>query len=119
METIELESEKQWLSLLESSSETPVLVFKHSTRCPISAEAHDQWLSYLGDSPNPDIEYAIVLVVESRPVSNLIADTLNVKHESPQAILVKGRRAVWHTSHGRITEPVLREVLGGDSVTEM
>ena len=112
MEIIELESETQWLNLLAASSETPVLVFKHSTSCPISAEACEQWKAYLHKEPNPDIEYALVHVIESRPVSNLIAQTLNVKHESPQALLVQGRQAVWHTSHWNITESALREKLG-------
>lgn len=111
MDIIELESERQWLNVLASSEETPVLVFKHSTRCPISAEAHDEFLRYLSDDPNPEVDYALVLVVESRPVSNLIADTLNVRHESPQALLVKGRKAIWHASHGQITKRVLREAL--------
>ncbi|TMV46101.1 bacillithiol system redox-active protein YtxJ [Paenibacillus mesophilus] len=119
MEIVELESPKQWLNLLESSSETPVLVFKHSTSCPISAEAYEQWLKYLHKNPNPEIEYALVHVIESRPVSNLIAESLNVKHESPQALFVQGRRAVWHASHWRITESMLLEKLNTDSVTEM
>lgn len=112
MDVIELTSVNEWLSLLEASAETPVLVFKHSTSCPISAEAYEQWQSYMQSGPNPEIEYALVHVIESRPVSNLIADTLNVKHESPQVLFVKGRRAQWHDSHWRITESALREKLG-------
>ncbi|MFB9750029.1 bacillithiol system redox-active protein YtxJ [Paenibacillus hodogayensis] len=108
---MELESPRQWLNLLESSSETPVLVFKHSTSCPISAEAYEQWLSYVSRDGNPDIEYAIVHVIEARPVSSLIAESLNVKHESPQVLFVKGRRAEWHDSHWRITASALRERL--------
>lgn len=119
MELLELESPHQWLSLLESSSETPVLVFKHSTSCPISAEAYEQWLSYVRNGANPDVEYAFVRVIEARPVSNLIADTLNVRHESPQALFVKGRKAVWHASHWAITESMLRERLDPERVTEM
>lgn len=111
MEIIELESAKQWLNMLESSSESPVLVFKHSTTCPISAEAYAQWQAYLRAEPNPDIEYALVRVIESRAVSNLIAETLNVKHESPQVLFVRGRKAGWHDSHWNITETALRERL--------
>jgi len=115
MEIIELTSEKQWLNLLASSAETPVLVFKHSTSCPISAGAYEDWQSYLRNDPNPDIEYALVRVIESRPVSNLIAETLNVKHESPQVLFVKGRRIQWHDSHSRITESMLRERLDAEA----
>ncbi|MDF2720465.1 MAG: ral stress protein [Paenibacillus sp.] len=111
MEWTQLESEKQWLNLLETSAESDVLVFKHSTSCPISAEAYEQFLSYLHKDANPDVEYALVHVIEDRPVSNLIAQTLNVKHESPQVLFVRGRKAVWHTSHWRITASALREQL--------
>ncbi|MEF3303938.1 bacillithiol system redox-active protein YtxJ [Paenibacillus sp. GYB003] len=113
MDIIELTTGKQWLNLLESSTETPVLVFKHSTTCPISAEAYEQWRSYLRSEPNPDIEYAFVRVIEDRPVSNLIAETLNVQHASPQVLFVRGRKAEWHDSHWRITESALRERLDG------
>jgi bacillithiol system protein YtxJ len=112
VEVIQLESEKQWLQLLQTSKEQPVCVLKHSTRCPISSAAHDQWNAYLNQSPNSDVEYAIVLVVEDRPVSNLIAETLDVKHESPQLIVVKQGKAVAHTSHWHITEGKLNELLG-------
>lgn len=112
MEIIELVSESQWLNMLQASAETPVLVFKHSTSCPISAEAHEQWTHYIASDANPDYEYALVHVIESRPVSNLIAQTLNVKHESPQVLCVKGRQVQWHASHWKITGSLLREKLG-------
>lgn len=112
-EVLQLESEKEWLQLLQSSKEQQVCVLKHSTRCPISSAAHDQWNAYLGKTPNEETEYAMVLVVEDRPVSNLIAETLDVKHESPQLIVVKQGKAVAHTSHWHITEDKLNELLNG------
>ena len=111
MDILELVSETQWLNVLAASQETPVFVFKHSTSCPISACALEEWERHIKESAHPDVEYVFVKVIESRPVSNLIADTLNVKHQSPQAILVKDRRAVWHTSHDRITEQSLKEAV--------
>ena len=43
-------------------------------------------------------------VIEERPLSMEIQDTLGVKHASPQAILVKNGRAEWNASHWKITE---------------
>ncbi len=43
-----------------------------------------------------------VLVIESRPLSLMLADQLSVKHESPQMILVYENRAVWSASHGKV-----------------
>lgn len=84
---------------------------KHSTRCPVSADAYDQYSAYLDGKPNSDLSYYLVLVIESRPVSNAIADSLELKHESPQAILIKNRKTVWHASHWRITEENLQDNL--------
>ncbi|WP_127588424.1 bacillithiol system redox-active protein YtxJ [Paenibacillus koleovorans] len=111
VEVTALESEKMWLQLLQTSKEQMVCVLKHSTRCPISSAALEQWDTYLSKTPNEDVEYALVLVVEDRPVSNLIAETLDVKHESPQLIVVKNGKAVSHTSHWKITESSLGEML--------
>ena len=44
-------------------------------------------------------EVRMVKVIESRPVSNAIAEALGVEHKSPQLILVRERKALWSTSH--------------------
>jgi len=96
---------------IRESEERPVLVFKHSTRCPISAGAYAEAQRYLGGSPNEDASYVLIHVVEDRPVSLEAADRLGVEHASPQAILLKEGRAVWNTSHSRITSASLQEAL--------
>ncbi|AOK88891.1 bacillithiol system redox-active protein YtxJ [Paenibacillus sp. SEL1] len=102
---------QQLNTALEASSDKPLLLFKHSTRCPISAGAYQEVESYLHGAPNENIEYGIIYVVEDRPVSNETADRLQVKHESPQAILIKDGEAVWHTSHSNITARALHDHL--------
>jgi bacillithiol system protein YtxJ len=104
-------STEQLQDVLKSSSEQPVLLFKHSTRCPISAQANQEVSKYLNDEPNPDVTYGLIHVVEDRPVSQGAAELLQVNHESPQAILVKDGKAVWNTSHFGITAKVLKEIL--------
>jgi bacillithiol system protein YtxJ len=108
---IKLTEIEQWEELLEASSTKPALVFKHSTRCNVSADAHDEFMTYLGHA-NPNYTYALVNVLESRPVSDRISESLQVKHQSPQALVIKNGEAVWHDSHWRITESKLKEILG-------
>lgn len=108
-QVVELESEPQWNEALGGTSKRPLVLLKHSTRCPISAEAYDQFQKHVAQEANPAVDYAIVLVVESRPVSNAVAESLGVKHESPQLLLIRDGKAVWHTSHWRITTDALRE----------
>ena len=44
-------------------------------------------------------QYAMVTVQTHRAVSNAIAQKLGVRHETPQALLVKSGRVVWSASH--------------------
>jgi bacillithiol system protein YtxJ len=53
----------------------------------------------------------VVNVIEDRPVSNAIAERLQVKHESPQALLIKNGKAVWHASHWNVTEDSLAQAV--------
>ena len=98
---------------LEFTNLKPLLLFKHSTRCPISAHAYEEVTAYLPARPNEEIQYAIIDVINDRPVSNEVSEMLSVKHESPQVILVKDGKPVWHTSHSRITARELRGQLDG------
>lgn len=102
---------EQLNSAVEASEGQPLLLFKHSTRCPISANAYQEMNNYLQNNPNENVNYGIIYVVEDRPVSNEAADKLGVKHESPQAILVKNGFPVWHTSHSDITSSTLTNAL--------
>lgn len=107
----QITSTEQLQDLLETSASRPVLLFKHSTRCPISARAYSEVSSYLSGQPNENAIYGLIHVIEDRPVSLEAAELLSVKHESPQAILIKDGKAVWNTSHSGITSKVLKEIL--------
>ncbi|MFC5403175.1 bacillithiol system redox-active protein YtxJ [Cohnella soli] len=106
---------EQWEGALQASSGKPLLVFKHSTSCPISAGAREELAHFIEDAKTENVDYAIVHVIEDRPVSNAIADRLGVKHASPQAILVKDGEPVWNESHWRITYDFLTEKLGANA----
>lgn len=115
----QLSTLEDWQETLRQSAEKPVLVFKHSTQCSVSAGAHEELMNYVSDASG-EVGFALVRVIEERPVSNAIAETLGVTHKSPQAILVKDGQAVWDESHWRITYPFLSERLGepGGRATE-
>lgn len=103
---------EQWQDAFEGSSRRPLLVFKHSTSCPISAGAHEELQKYMADVAEPGVDFVIVHVIEERPVSNAIAEDLGVQHQSPQAILVQNKQPLWHDSHWRITYDFLSDKLG-------
>jgi len=111
----QLTSLEQWNDALTESSRKPLLVFKHSTSCSVSAGAHEETMRFIEDDRSGAVNYAIVHVIEDRPVSNEIAERLDVKHASPQVILVKDGEAVWNTSHWKITYDFLSEKLGSSA----
>jgi bacillithiol system protein YtxJ len=103
------------LDMLEAaiaeSRERPVLLFKHSRTCGVSAEALDELRAHL-DRDGAGVTYKMVTVQSHRQVSNEVADRLGVRHETPQAILIRDGRPVWKASHFRITADALRLALG-------
>ena|SRR5215208_6631901 len=106
--------------LLAESESRPVLLFKHSYTCGVSMEALDELVAHLNDrGPRGDApleqqrppQYAMVTVQTHRAVSNAIAQQLNVRHETPQALLVKGGRVVWSASHFRVTAAAVNDAI--------
>ncbi|MCI3922387.1 bacillithiol system redox-active protein YtxJ [Paenibacillus sp. TRM 82003] len=107
----EITTETEWETALVSSGDKPLLVLKHSTRCPVSTAALEEYEAYLADKPADGVDYVLVKVIEARPVSNKIAEDLGVKHESPQMILVKDKAKYWTTSHWSVTKKHMQAVL--------
>ena len=107
----ELTSIDQLHEALTKSSEHPLFLFKHSTACPISARAAARVDEYVQEGGADAPEFYLIKVIESRPVSNAIAQELGVTHASPQLLLVKDRKSVWDTSHGNIRRETIDEAL--------
>ena len=104
----ELTTLQDWENCLAQSDQQPIFVLKHSTRCPISGGAYDRVKTFLDKTPEGCPPLFLVKVIESRPVSNAIAETLGLTHQSPQIILLHQRKVVWSTTHHNITESSLR-----------
>ncbi len=96
---------------LSESAARPVFIFKHSTACPISSEAHRQVAKYSQSTTEDDPQVYMVKVIEERSVSNQIADELALQHKSPQLILVKDRHVLWASSHYGINEQAIRDAI--------
>ncbi|HIV74277.1 MAG TPA: bacillithiol system redox-active protein YtxJ [Candidatus Pseudogracilibacillus intestinigallinarum] len=102
---------EEWEAILEKSVDKDQVILKHSTTCPVSFNALDEYNDYLADTPDTNIDYSLVKVRESRPVSNQIEADLEVKHESPQIIYIKNKKAYWNTSHWSVTKAHMKAVI--------
>jgi bacillithiol system protein YtxJ len=94
-------------SLWQASHEKPVLFFKHSASCSISVRAYHEFQQYLDSEASQHAQHALIVVQTARAVSNRLAELASVKHESPQAILVRNGQVVWHDSHFELKKHTL------------
>ena len=86
--------------LFETAKEKTVWIFKHSLTCPISGAAWGEFRRFADDQPAHDgTVFALIEIQYARPVSNAVAERTGVRHQSPQAILLRGSRGAWHASH--------------------
>ena len=109
--------------LIEESQSRPVLLFKHSYTCGTSMEALDELVTHLNDrgpersAPHESRppQYAMVTVQTHRAVSNAVAQRLGVRHETPQALLIRDGRVVWSASHFRVTAAAVEDAIRNQS----
>ncbi|MEX2515045.1 MAG: bacillithiol system redox-active protein YtxJ [Candidatus Paceibacterota bacterium] len=99
-----------WEKVLSESEDQPVILFKHSNSCPVSAEAHKR-IKKLDRQDVVSESMYIVIVQNAREISDLIAEELEVKHESPQILIIRNREAVYHASHGDIMADTVAQEL--------
>lgn len=83
-------------ALVEKSNEHSVIIFKHSTTCPISHGVYRE-------VSNADADINLIVVQNARSVSTAIAEKTGIRHESPQAIVLKNGEVIYHASHYDIT----------------
>ncbi|HEX6188255.1 MAG TPA: bacillithiol system redox-active protein YtxJ [Pyrinomonadaceae bacterium] len=92
----ELNDTQRLEELLDQSGEQPVILFKHSDTCGISARAYREMTKL--EKP-----VALVTVQKVRALSNEIEIRFSLPHETPQVLVVRDRKLAWSASHFRIT----------------
>lgn len=109
MNWIDLPDSAQLDLIIDESKEKPVVIFKHSTRCIISKMALRSFENdyTLGDDY---ICYYLDLIAY-RPISNEIANRFGIEHQSPQILIIKNGKVVFHESHEGIDVNVLKTYL--------
>ncbi len=102
-----LTTTEELTELIKRSVSTPVVLFKHSTTCPISFGVYEE-------ISNARTEINLVIVQQSRDVSEEIVARTGIRHESPQAIVLRNGTPVYHASHYDITAQDVENALNYD-----
>lgn len=95
----------------EDSSQHPIMLFKHSTRCSISSMTLSRLERSWNSQELPEVQTYFLDLVRYRDVSNQIAHIFNVTHQSPQVLIIKDGKCVYNASHMGITYSELQKVL--------
>ena len=96
-----LESPADFEAALEDSRAQRIAILKHSTSCPISLLAKGR-LDRALQSGQLEMPVYYLDLLRYRAVSNQIASDLQVRHESPQLIVVEDGAAVFVSTHLQI-----------------
>jgi bacillithiol system protein YtxJ len=102
-----LQTSGQLEEIIRLSHTEPQVIFKHSTRCSISSVIKNR----LEKSATGEEQVHYLDLIAHRPLSNSIAETFGVQHESPQVLVIKDGTCVFHESHMAIHYEDLRSHL--------
>ena len=86
------------------------VLYKHSTRCPISAGANEKLEGLL--AANPDAPIYKVDVHEARGLSQSISERTGVEHQSPQVIVLRRGKPAWTRARMEISAEGVAEQIG-------
>ena len=106
-----LTHQDQIKGLREESKEKTIVVFKHSTRCGISRMVLNNFEKEFDLKVEEEFKLYFLDLLANRGISNEIADYFEVRHESPQMLIIKEEKVVHHASHSSISANDIKEHL--------
>lgn len=96
------------LSKSSGTDQDAILIYKHSTRCSVSLMAKKM----LESNWNLDNVSAYYLdILQYRGISNKVSEVFGIRHESPQVLLIKNGKCVYHDSHMGVSAENVKKAL--------
>jgi len=99
---IKITSNEDVLNVMKKSHDKPQVIFKDSTTCGISAYAKSR-LEEGNDLLTGKLEFNYLDLLTFRSVSNFIAEHSDLRHQSPQVIVLKDGVISNSVTHHSIT----------------
>ena len=92
----------------ERSFVRPVILFKHSNSCGISAHVFEM-------TSEIDADIDLIVIQEHRDLSNSVAERTGYVHQSPQAFVLKNGVPVYHATHYGIDPKKIVEAVAANA----
>ena len=94
-----LTDQNQIQEIIEESKQKPVVIFKHSTSCSISATAKGRLERQWDNAGLETVKPYYLDLLSYRPISNHVAQVFEVEHQSPQLLLIRNGECQYDASH--------------------
>jgi len=111
MNWTELNSKQQIEEIRTESNSQPVLIFKHSTRCAVSSTVLSRLERNWKAEEVAPIKMYYLDLLSHRNVSQDVAESFDVEHESPQVLILKDGNPVYVRSHLAIAYDEIKQFL--------
>lgn len=98
----QLTESKSLDKLIQDSINQTIIIFKHSTRCHISAMVKDR-LERKWSDDFKDIDVYFLDLIKFRNLSNQIAEIFEIEHQSPQLLIISNQKCIYNASHTEIS----------------
>jgi len=109
MNWIELNSKEILEEARKTSHQEPAVLLKYSNRCSLSSLTLDRLeRSWIEDEMTGIKTYFLDLIAY-RGISDLVAQMFDVRHESPQVLLIYKGECIFHTSHFAVSYETIKD----------
>lgn len=98
---VHLTEVEQLNELITESSSIPIVIYKHSSRCGLSFMTENK-LEEGWEMLQPKVRLYFLDLIRYREISTAVAERFNVRHQSPQILIIKNGNCVYNTSHHEI-----------------
>lgn len=102
----QIDSLQRLNDVFSASHSAPMLLFKHSSACGVSAHIYEM-ISAI------NTEIHVVVVQAHRDVSNEVEALTGYRHHSPQVFVIKDGRPIYHATHYAIDPAAIESLLNG------
>lgn len=96
--------------LITESGSIPIVIYKHSSRCGLSYMTENK-LESGWEVLKPKVNLYFLDVIRYRNVSAAVAERFNIRHQSPQILVIKNGICVYNTSHHEINVDTILKFL--------
>lgn len=105
-----LDSGEALNQVMRESETQNVLIFKHSSRCSLSAMIKGRLEHHWSEDDLTDVKPYFLDLITFREISNAVARQFDVPHQSPQVLVIKNGSCIYDNSHYGISYYELKNV---------